>query len=70
MAWKKNREQREREGQACVEIGMCNNWPEQHQVEGKKVLRKETKNVQGIKKKKKKKIIKPFAKSPGQTCKE
>jgi len=36
MAWKKNREQREREGQACVEIGMCNNWPEQHQVEGKK----------------------------------
>jgi hypothetical protein len=49
MAWKKNREQREREGQACVEIGMCNNWPEQHQVEGKKGLRKETKNVQGIK---------------------
>jgi hypothetical protein len=55
MAWKKNREQREREGQACVEIGMCNNWPEQHQVEGKKGLRKETKNVQGIKIKKYKK---------------
>jgi hypothetical protein len=37
---KKNREQREREGQTCVEIGMCNNWPEQTPSRGQKGIAK------------------------------